>query len=471
MKLGDGQRRSDVPARQRAPGRSRDAGSGRPQRRTADRGEQVSDVGLSRLHPAAQASGSVRGLAAQSGQHRARLRRRLAELSCRAAGAGRTARQAAGQARRTRARQDHRPDRRLRPRPQQRLRSARSVSAAQSGKWENRRNRQRARLFGVRRRPSRARTEHGRHPRLRRRRLHVRSGDVRNPRRRQPAACGQAGRRRDRARTTSTPSTRRRTTASCIRSCRARHSSSPATAAATTCISRRTIPNASAPPCVSCRATRSSARSSSTSATATFPARCRCRSCTWKMPKAAIPTSSSATRSTNTPMIQGMPGIEFQGVYNHISRGMHGSFSPIDVHNTLLAIRPGLPRELHRHAAERQRRRRADDREDSRPRPAAGRWSSAARSAEWARNVDAGLTPSHLEPSRRRSATVFDRSPIGPKPADRYTSACSQGTALRLNRIPISIGQGRAQLTMPECAEASSMAARQLARRGRQQQS
>ncbi len=39
-------------------------------------------------------------------------------------------------------------------------------------------------------------------------------------------------------------------------------------------------------------------------------------------------------------MIQGMPGIEFQGVYNHISRGMHGSFSPTDVHNTLLASGP-----------------------------------------------------------------------------------------------------------------------------------
>lgn len=38
--------------------------------------------------------------------------------------------------------------------------------------------------------------------------------------------------------------------------------------------------------------------------------------------------------------IQGMPGIEFQGVANHISRGMHGSFSPIDVHNTLLAFGP-----------------------------------------------------------------------------------------------------------------------------------
>ncbi|HET7063920.1 MAG TPA: alkaline phosphatase family protein [Rudaea sp.] len=39
-------------------------------------------------------------------------------------------------------------------------------------------------------------------------------------------------------------------------------------------------------------------------------------------------------------MVQGMPGIEFQGVAGHISRGMHGSFSPIDVHNTLLAFGP-----------------------------------------------------------------------------------------------------------------------------------
>ncbi|HSE11021.1 MAG TPA: alkaline phosphatase family protein, partial [Rudaea sp.] len=39
-------------------------------------------------------------------------------------------------------------------------------------------------------------------------------------------------------------------------------------------------------------------------------------------------------------VVQGMPGIEFQGVYNHISRGMHGSFSPIDVHNTLIASGP-----------------------------------------------------------------------------------------------------------------------------------
>jgi len=39
-------------------------------------------------------------------------------------------------------------------------------------------------------------------------------------------------------------------------------------------------------------------------------------------------------------IVQGMPGIEFQGVYGHISRGMHGSFSPVDVHNTLLAFGP-----------------------------------------------------------------------------------------------------------------------------------
>jgi arylsulfatase A-like enzyme len=39
-------------------------------------------------------------------------------------------------------------------------------------------------------------------------------------------------------------------------------------------------------------------------------------------------------------VIQGMPGIEFQGVSNHISRGMHGSFSPVDVHNMLIASGP-----------------------------------------------------------------------------------------------------------------------------------
>lgn len=39
-------------------------------------------------------------------------------------------------------------------------------------------------------------------------------------------------------------------------------------------------------------------------------------------------------------VIQGMPGIEFEGVSSGISRGMHGSFSPVDVHNTLLATGP-----------------------------------------------------------------------------------------------------------------------------------
>jgi hypothetical protein len=39
-------------------------------------------------------------------------------------------------------------------------------------------------------------------------------------------------------------------------------------------------------------------------------------------------------------VIQGMPGSEFEGVSAHISHGMHGSFSPIDVHNTLIASGP-----------------------------------------------------------------------------------------------------------------------------------
>ena len=39
-------------------------------------------------------------------------------------------------------------------------------------------------------------------------------------------------------------------------------------------------------------------------------------------------------------VINGMPGIEFEGVANYMNRGMHGSFSPVDVHNTLLASGP-----------------------------------------------------------------------------------------------------------------------------------
>lgn len=39
-----------------------------------------------------------------------------------------------------------------------------------------------------------------------------------------------------------------------------------------------------------------------------------------------------------TAMVQGFPGIEFAGTINN--RGMHGSFSPIDVHNTLVAKGP-----------------------------------------------------------------------------------------------------------------------------------
>lgn len=39
-------------------------------------------------------------------------------------------------------------------------------------------------------------------------------------------------------------------------------------------------------------------------------------------------------------MVQGLPGIEFQTSSLGVNRGMHGSFSPIDVHNTLLAIGP-----------------------------------------------------------------------------------------------------------------------------------
>jgi arylsulfatase A-like enzyme len=37
-------------------------------------------------------------------------------------------------------------------------------------------------------------------------------------------------------------------------------------------------------------------------------------------------------------VVQGLPGIEFASAQN--SRGMHGSFSPVDVHNTLVAVGP-----------------------------------------------------------------------------------------------------------------------------------
>jgi hypothetical protein len=43
-----------------------------------------------------------------------------------------------------------------------------------------------------------------------------------------------------------------------------------------------------------------------------------------------------------TVEIQGFPGIEFSSFAG--SRGMHGSFSPIDVHNTLVASGPHFKR-------------------------------------------------------------------------------------------------------------------------------
>ncbi len=39
-------------------------------------------------------------------------------------------------------------------------------------------------------------------------------------------------------------------------------------------------------------------------------------------------------------VIQNMLGIEFSGTSSYVNHGMHGSFSPIDVHNTLLARGP-----------------------------------------------------------------------------------------------------------------------------------
>jgi arylsulfatase A-like enzyme len=41
-----------------------------------------------------------------------------------------------------------------------------------------------------------------------------------------------------------------------------------------------------------------------------------------------------------TAVVQGMPGVELESMSSSNNRGMHGSFSPIDVHNTLIALGP-----------------------------------------------------------------------------------------------------------------------------------
>jgi hypothetical protein len=45
-------------------------------------------------------------------------------------------------------------------------------------------------------------------------------------------------------------------------------------------------------------------------------------------------------------MVQGVPGIEFESASSSNNRGMHGSFGPTDVHNTLLAIGPDFQTKL-----------------------------------------------------------------------------------------------------------------------------
>jgi arylsulfatase A-like enzyme len=65
------------------------------------------------------------------------------------------------------------------------------------------------------------------------------------------------------------------------------------------------------------------------------------------LPLDQIRVESTATRTPDiifsyefdeAAMVQGMPGTEFSSAYG--ARGMHGSFSPIDVHNTLVARGP-----------------------------------------------------------------------------------------------------------------------------------
>jgi len=51
-------------------------------------------------------------------------------------------------------------------------------------------------------------------------------------------------------------------------------------------------------------------------------------------------------------VVNGVRGIEYAGLLQGNSyRGMHGSFSPRDVHNVLIAAGPGFPARLQGHAS------------------------------------------------------------------------------------------------------------------------
>jgi len=52
----------------------------------------------------------------------------------------------------------------------------------------------------------------------------------------------------------------------------------------------------------------------------------------------AVPDLVYSFTWDDTAVIAGLPGIEFESMQGSSNRGMHGSFSPIDVHNTLIAL-------------------------------------------------------------------------------------------------------------------------------------
>ena len=63
--------------------------------------------------------------------------------------------------------------------------------------------------------------------------------------------------------------------------------------------------------------------------------------------------------------VQGMKGTEYESM--RIYRGMHGSFSPVDVHNTLIASGPDFKSGFQDQCPFRQHRRGAHDRLPARP--------------------------------------------------------------------------------------------------------
>ena len=115
------------------------------------------------------------------------------------------------------------------------------------------------------------------------------------------------------------------------------------TAAPTTSTCPATMPGPSPISSASCRAARSSGRSSSTAGT--VPCRAPCPLDMINLENVdrkdqGQPDVIAGFAWDATAFVNGVPGTEFESFAGN--RGMHGSFSPIDVHNTLLAAGPGF---------------------------------------------------------------------------------------------------------------------------------